>query len=84
MEGYKDGFYGLALCLLQAFSEMIVVLKIWELTGFKDEHLKLDDLERKVKKAERIRKYWFINERLKAPQNSLNSFYLRILRKIYS
>lgn len=29
-EGYKDGFHGLVLSLLQAFSELVVVLKIWE------------------------------------------------------
>ena len=33
-EGYKDGIHGLALGLLQSFSELIVYLRIWEKEGF--------------------------------------------------
>ncbi len=36
-EGYKDGIHGLALALLQSFSELVVYLKIWEKEGFKEE-----------------------------------------------
>lgn len=36
-EGYKDGIHGLALALLQAYSELIVYLKLWEEGGFKEE-----------------------------------------------
>ena len=32
--GYKDGLHGLALSLLQAFSELVLYLKIWESEGF--------------------------------------------------
>jgi (heptosyl)LPS beta-1,4-glucosyltransferase len=35
-EGYKDGLHGLALALLQSFSELIVYLKIWQLQKFKE------------------------------------------------
>lgn len=35
-EGYKDGLHGLALSLLQAFSELVLYLKIWEKQGFKE------------------------------------------------
>jgi len=38
-EGYKDGFHGLALALLQMFSELVLYLKIWEKEGFKDQSL---------------------------------------------
>ena len=33
-DGYKDGVHGLALGLLQGFSELIVYLRIWEKEGF--------------------------------------------------
>lgn len=33
-EGYRDGMHGLVLALLQAFSELIVVCKLWELERF--------------------------------------------------
>jgi glycosyltransferase involved in cell wall biosynthesis len=33
-EGYKDGIHGLALGLLQSFSELVVYLRVWEKEGF--------------------------------------------------
>lgn len=38
-EGYKDGLHGLALALLQSFSELTVYLKVWEKKGFKQEEI---------------------------------------------
>ncbi len=35
-KGYEDGLHGLALSLLQAFSFLIVYLKVWEAQGFKE------------------------------------------------
>lgn len=43
-EGYKDGVHGLVLGLLQAFSEAVVYIKVWELEKFKEAKLKKDDL----------------------------------------
>lgn len=39
-EGWKDGIHGLALSLLQAFSELIVYLKVWEKEKFKKADIK--------------------------------------------
>lgn len=33
-EGYRDGLHGLALALLQSFSELVLYLKAWEQTKF--------------------------------------------------
>ncbi len=33
-ESYKDGLHGLALSLLQAFSEVVKYLKVWEKENF--------------------------------------------------
>ncbi len=33
-QGYKDGFHGLVLSLLQAFSTFVVYLRLWEKEGF--------------------------------------------------
>lgn len=35
-EGYKDGLHGLVLASLQAFSEMLIYLRVWEEEGFKE------------------------------------------------
>lgn len=39
-EGYKDGLHGLVLAGLQAFSEFILYLKIWEKGNFQKEDVK--------------------------------------------
>lgn len=39
-EGYKDGVHGLALGLLQLFSEAVVYMKVWEKRGFEEEEVK--------------------------------------------
>lgn len=39
-EGYKDGIHGLALALLQAFSELVLYLKMWEKQGFPKDDIK--------------------------------------------
>lgn len=47
-EGFRDGVHGLALSLLQAFSELVVYLKIWEKEGFKPQETKevFEELEK--------------------------------------
>ncbi len=57
-EGYKDGVHGLALALLQALSEMVVVIKVWEVQGFKNEGLGKTELDQAFAKAEYEMDYW--------------------------
>jgi len=47
-QGFKDGVHGLALSLLQAFSELVVYLKIWEKEGFRPQETKevFEELEK--------------------------------------
>lgn len=40
-ESYKDGLHGLVLSLLQAFSELIKYLKVWEEESFVDQDISL-------------------------------------------
>jgi len=47
-EGYKDGLHGLVLAILQAFSELVVYLKVWEQNKFKGEDIK--DLDKTTQK----------------------------------
>lgn len=55
-EGYKDGFHGLALGLLQAFSQLAVVLKVWEKQGF--EQISLKGYEKTLQKSVGELFYW--------------------------
>lgn len=55
-EGYKDGLHDLVLALLQAFSELVKYLKIWEEQGFKE--AKIKDFYQEVKKANKELHWW--------------------------
>lgn len=64
-EGYKDGLHGLALSLLQAFSELVLYLKIWQLANFKEEDLKVSEVIDRLKKSESDFHYWEADTELK-------------------
>lgn len=57
-QGYKDGIHGLALSALQAVSELIVYLKIWENEKFKQENLKIIAINKEAVKAQKVLNYW--------------------------
>lgn len=58
-EGYKDGVHGLALASLQAFSELVLYLKIWRLSPLKkDPSATLADTVRIMEKAQSEVNYW--------------------------
>ncbi len=57
-EGYKDGFHGLTLCLLQSFSEIILYLKVWEKQGFKEKDIEKPEFKREFSKAIKDFRWW--------------------------
>ncbi len=57
-EGYKDGLHGLALSLLQSFSELVLYLKIWQLNKFEEKRIALKDVISVMNIQERDAKYW--------------------------
>ncbi len=81
-EGYKDGIHGLALSMLQAFSELLVYLKLWELENFKEQRVSLLETEELQEAEYKIFKYWFTNTLLKEPHNLWQDFIWRIKRKL--
>lgn len=76
-EGYKDGVHGLALGILQAFSEFVVYLKVWEHTKFKDEKLHEGEIGSEMENAEKEINHWLVQSGIKK-QSTLG----RILRKL--
>jgi len=60
-QGYKDGLHGLVLALLQAFSEFVLYLKVWEKEGFSQEDVILNDFKRESKKTLKDLKHWQAN-----------------------
>ncbi len=75
--GYKDGLHGLSLSLLQAFSELIVYLKVWEMKGFKEENINLNDVTSLIDKQSKDYKYWKADSDFK----ETGKFISRIKRK---
>jgi glycosyltransferase involved in cell wall biosynthesis len=57
--GFEDGVHGLALSLLQAFSFLIMYLKVWEMEKFKEQSIDLKDLKEVKNKMETEVNYWF-------------------------
>jgi (heptosyl)LPS beta-1,4-glucosyltransferase len=58
-QGYKDGLHGLTLSLLQAFSFLVVYLKLWQLDSFKDKQITLSEIEQESDKTFSALNYWF-------------------------
>lgn len=57
-QGYKDGVHGLALSIMQGFSEFLVYAKAWENRGFKELDLNLGEVVGEMKKTQRDSNYW--------------------------
>lgn len=64
-EGYKDGLHGLALSGLQAFSELVMYLKVWEKQKFKETELSVDEVIDQMKETEDDFHYWQADTLLK-------------------
>ncbi len=71
-ESYKDGIHGLAVSLLQAFSELVLYLKIWELQKFKQQDLKLSEAISEIKKQQQEVNYWSANALVKQSGGIVN------------
>lgn len=81
-EGYKDGLHGLALCLLQAFSEVILYLKIWQQEKFQSQAVTLEETTKELKKSGKEINWW-ITESFIRTNNSLKSLPLKIKRFLF-
>lgn len=57
-KGYKDGLHGIAMAGLQAFSELVLYLKIWQLQGFEKQNLDMREVLSEQSKVVRDFNYW--------------------------
>lgn len=77
-QGYKDGAHGLALALLQAFSELVVYLKVWQSLKFKAEDPKLGEVIGLMRESEKDLHFWQADANLQETGN----FIYRIKKKL--
>lgn len=84
-EGYKDGFHGLVLSTLQGFYVFLVIVKVWEKQGFKEEADKtlLPELFQEWKEAQKEISYWFLSGLMQKADPVKRSYY-RVKRKYLS
>jgi len=75
-EGYKDGLHGLVLALLQAFSELILYLKIWQNDGFDQKRIR--NLDQVFKRSINDYFYW----QAKTSTNIFKRFYFKLMSRI--
>jgi (heptosyl)LPS beta-1,4-glucosyltransferase len=57
-EGYKDGVHGLAVSLLQGFSELVLYLKLWQAEKFKDEDVSVLNIVSEMGSKEKDLHFW--------------------------
>ena len=82
-KGYKDGLHGLVLSLLQAFYELVVVVKIWEMDKFKPEEGKvLRRVEKQGKVLQKVFKWWKRELKIKETGNQVIKTWNKGLRKL--
>lgn len=78
--GFEDGLHGLSLSLLQAFSQLILYLRLWEQTKFKEVKLELSEVKQISKQAEDEINYWLKYSTLS--QNFFKRFFQKIQNKL--
>ncbi len=57
-EGYKEGIHGLALAGLQAFSEFVLHLKVWQLSKFEKKNPDIGRVLKLMRKTQSDFNYW--------------------------
>lgn len=79
--GYKLGIHGLALALLQAFSELVLYLKLWQSTDFLENEIRVTDLEKLLKVASKEFGWWKYEAAIRNG-NILVGLWYKLLRKL--
>ncbi len=73
-EGYKDGVHGLALSGLQAFSELVLYIKIWQMEKFEKTKIDTKKVIEKMKEIEKDLSYWQAETLVKETGSVVNRF----------
>lgn len=82
-DGYGDGLHGLALSLLQSFSELVIYLKLWQKTKFEKKKISLKSIELGFKNTYKLFSWWFFESKIKK-SSGISKLWLRIKRKYQS
>jgi len=78
--GVEDGLHGLALSGLQAFSEFIVYLKIWQYHHFAQRNISTQSFKKELFPLQKELNWWQTENQIKSA-DIFKKFYLKIVRK---
>jgi len=77
-KGYQDGLHGLALAGLQAFSELVLYLKVWQARGFTPAHIPIPEFEKVIKSKSQELSWWVYQGKIDTAP-----FFSKMLLKIW-
>ncbi|OGC97748.1 hypothetical protein A2634_05005 [Candidatus Amesbacteria bacterium RIFCSPHIGHO2_01_FULL_48_32] len=80
-QGYTQGLHGLALSSLQAFSELVLYLKLWQQSKFVSQEITPAQLENQIGKKSSEWKWWSYQAKIDQA-NILVKPFLKLLRKL--
>lgn len=82
-EGYKDGLHGLTLSVLQAFSSLVVYLKVWQEEGFTPQKDIVNNPAFKKLIGDKFRelKYWLYTIKIHLTSKKSERLILKVKRK---
>jgi len=79
--GYKDGVHGLALSLLQAMSECVLYLKLWESKGFKMQEVSIPIVSTEIEQIHTDIRWWTFEKKIQTA-SGLKKILLKLQRKL--
>lgn len=79
-KGYTSGVHGLALSLLQGFSQLIVYLKLWENLNFRENDVDLNLLKNEITSSTGQFNWWYWQTKI-STSKGLNKFLHKLRRR---
>jgi (heptosyl)LPS beta-1,4-glucosyltransferase len=81
-QGYRDGLHGLILAFLQAVSELVLYLKVWQSEKFTEQALSVKEIDKEFMSSMKETRWWLFDAKIRS-KNFLSAFPLRIYRKFF-
>ena len=81
-QGFKDGIHGLAVCLLQAFSELVVYIKLWQKQKFVKKKIKETDVFNLFYESSKDIDWWMYETKISRAKNIITKLWLKVVRKL--
>ena len=83
-EGFKDGTHGLALSLLQALSELVIYVKLWQKQNFRKRKISIIDVEPVFIKSYNEIDWWIGESKIRTSKNFIKKIWLKLIRRLKS